>query len=384
MHIKYQYTYFISSFEIEEKQYDKYILKLLKNKNLKLKVYNNEKNKELNQYFSKEIKNIMFKTMEMSKNKQKELEAIKPTEYKKILKIPSVSFEYIIENETQAKMGQEDGTFFKIDKIELICFKTGICFILIKTFLEDNLSIQNILDFNYKFKQSNLEQEIEKEQINIQTNEYKEKIEITQLLQELTGKNKQDNIYTYSYLCVDGEDWNKQKEFELLQTEVNKLANVLPSNSSEAIRLELIEKSNYAKIGVGKTGTALITNSLEAYNCAKLPFEYENQYLYTLILVLYEKLIIERINKKIKTNQKIKEENKIFVKQITKEEIGIKLYEAWQKSIGIREKFLQMFKKYNEIIMKKNKRNTIIIWGIIGACIITNIINIIILLNVLE
>lgn len=382
MNIKYQYTYFISSFTIEEKQYDKYILKLLKNKELKLKVYNNEKNTELKEYFSNELKNIMFSTMKMTKNKQKELEELNEQEYKKLLNIPSISFEYILDNKTQAKLGQEDGAFFKIDKIELICFNTGICFVLIKTYIEEKLNIQNILNFNYKFKKINLEKITE--QINIQTNEYKEQMELKQLIQELTGKDKQDNIYTYSYICVDGEEWNAQKDFTLLKPEVDRLVNVLPADSEEKTKNKIVEKSEYAQIIIGSKGTALITNSLEAYNCTKLPFEYETQYLYTLIFVLYEKLILEKIQNKIKLNQKIKNENKIFIEQITKDEIGIKVYEEWQKKARIRETYIKMSKKYNETIMKINKRNMIIIWGIIGVCSIINIINIIVLSNILK
>lgn len=37
--IKYQYSYFIHPFIIEEKKYDKYLLKLLKDKHCKLKMW---------------------------------------------------------------------------------------------------------------------------------------------------------------------------------------------------------------------------------------------------------------------------------------------------------------------------------------------------------
>ena len=103
MKIKYQYTYFISPFTIDEKQYDKYILKLLKNKKLKLKIYNKKKNTELSKYFSKEVKNIMFKTMELSETQQKELGNIAEEDYEKLLKLPAISFEYLIEMKHKLK-----------------------------------------------------------------------------------------------------------------------------------------------------------------------------------------------------------------------------------------------------------------------------------------
>lgn len=396
MKIKYQYTYFISPFTIDEKQYDKYILKLLKNKKLKLKIYNKKKNTELSKYFSKEVKNIMFKTMELSETQQKELENIAEEDYEKLLKLPAISFEYLIENETQAKMGQEDGIFFKIDKIELMCFKNGICFIIIKTYLEENADIKNVLNFNYKFKKINLPQEeLEvNDQINIQTNEFKDKIEIAKLFQSLTGSQKQEEIYTFSYLCVDGEDWHEQKDFEILKNEFSKLVNVVPANEKEDTEIDLMEKSNYVKIGISKNGTALVTNSLETYNCTKLPFEYENQYLYTLIFALYQKAVLKKVNTQIKQHQKfskIKKElntfiNEEFLKEITQEEIGSKLFKKWKEKLEIENNYLETISKYEMAYkdekIRKSKRNNIIIWGILAICIITNIINVIILWNI--
>ena len=325
MKAKYQYTYFINSFKIERKQYKKYILSLMKNKKIKPKIYNNNKHTDLEKYFSQDIKEIMFKTMEMSETEQKKLEE----NYKKIAKLPVVSFEYLVDNQTQSKMGNENGIFFKIDKIELICFKNGICFILLKTYLDENTDIKNILDFNYKLKNS-------KEQVNIQSSEFKEQIILSQLFNELTGQQEMLNNYTFSYLCVDGEDWNEQKGFSLLENEFCKLVDVVPANEDVKRKIEIIEKSKYAKFGIGKSGTALITNSLDIYNCTKLPFEFENQYLYTLIFALYQKSLIEDIMKQNKKFSKMKRKlnhfiNKEFIKEVTADEIGVKLYKKWQE-----------------------------------------------------
>jgi len=325
MKIKYQYTYFINSFEIDKKQYKKYILNLMKNNKIKPKIYNKQKDTDLEQYFLQEAKEILFKTMEMSEIEQKKLE----NNYKKLAKLPAVVFEYLVDNNTQSKMGQEDGVFFKIDKIELICFKNGIAFILVKTYVEENTDIKNILDFNYKFKTA-------KEPINIQTAEFKESRQLSELLQELTGMHELENTYTYSYLCVDGEDWNEQKDFSLLENEFIKLVNTRSAEEKTDKKIDIIENSNYAKIGIGKEGSALITNSLETYNCTKLPYEFENQYLYTLIFALYQKALVKNIMKQNSTFSKMKRKlekftNKEFIKEITTEETGAKLYKKWQE-----------------------------------------------------
>ena len=41
---------------------------------------------------------------------------------------------------------------FNIPKIDIICFNTGICFVSIKTTIEQSEKFSDILNFNYKFK----------------------------------------------------------------------------------------------------------------------------------------------------------------------------------------------------------------------------------------
>lgn len=388
MKVKYQYTYFIMQFTIEN--YNSYILNCLKDKRLKLKLYNKEKYTEIDSYFSKEVKNILFKTLDLSRDEQKTLE----NSNEKLLKLPEVSFEYVITNETQAKMGQENGIFFKIEKIELMCFKDGIGFIIIKTYLDENQEINNVLNFNYKFKKLLLQPdtiEID-DKINIQTNEFKDNIELTNLVKELTSNKTQEDIYTYSYLCVDGEDWNEQNGFEEIEMDFSKLVNVLPSYDKATSEIDIIEKGDYIKFGISKESTALITNSLDTYNYTKLPFEFETKYLYSLIFILYQKALLKKINNSMTQKfSKLKMElnhfvNDIFLKEITKEELGAKLFKKWSEKLELQNNYLEISSKYDMAYkdekIRKIKRNNKIIWVILGVCMITNIINVIILLNI--
>ena len=57
----------------------------------------------------------------------------------------------MLEKDIQGK-NQEKGIFFKIQKLELICFNTGICFLIMKTNIENSKSFSDILNFNYKFR----------------------------------------------------------------------------------------------------------------------------------------------------------------------------------------------------------------------------------------
>ena len=41
-----------------------------------------------------------------------------------------------IKKDIQGKTAERNGIFFKIPKVEIICFNTGICFLCIKTNIE--------------------------------------------------------------------------------------------------------------------------------------------------------------------------------------------------------------------------------------------------------
>ena len=49
---KYQYTYFIYPFAIKESKYTRYLLKLLKDENCKLRIFRKDKDLDIYSYFS--------------------------------------------------------------------------------------------------------------------------------------------------------------------------------------------------------------------------------------------------------------------------------------------------------------------------------------------
>ena len=57
---KYQYTYFIYPYVVDEYKYKKYILYLLNNKKIKIKNIEKEKDLEIYNYFLPNIKRYMF------------------------------------------------------------------------------------------------------------------------------------------------------------------------------------------------------------------------------------------------------------------------------------------------------------------------------------
>jgi len=82
-----------------------------------------------------------------------------------------VCFEYMLGSTVQGKVGKENGIFFNIPKMDIVCFNTGICFVSIKTTIDQSNKFSDILNFNYKFKEINSEFASLKQydNINIQT-----------------------------------------------------------------------------------------------------------------------------------------------------------------------------------------------------------------------
>ena len=62
-----------------------------------------------------------------------------------------------MKKDIQGKTENRNGIFFKIPKIEIICFNTGICFLSIKTHIEESDKFADLLNFNYKFRDINQE-----------------------------------------------------------------------------------------------------------------------------------------------------------------------------------------------------------------------------------
>ena len=169
---KYQYTYFIYPYIVSEKNYEKYIQRLLKDKKYKMKVFEKEKDADLYEYFLPKVRNTMFWSIEFDKYRLSKLNEIdKNMQATLLAKCPCVIFEYNIEKDIQGKAGKQDGIFFNITNIEIICFNTGICFLNIKTALEGDNTLANVCNFNYKFRdiKSNLYNFKGYENIKIQT-----------------------------------------------------------------------------------------------------------------------------------------------------------------------------------------------------------------------
>ena len=70
----YQYKYFIHPFIIKENRYQKYILKMLKDKRCNLKIFQKEKDLKMYQYFLPKTREFLFSSFSFGNTKLKKLE----------------------------------------------------------------------------------------------------------------------------------------------------------------------------------------------------------------------------------------------------------------------------------------------------------------------
>ena len=386
---KYQYTYFIYPYEIEEKQYEKYILKLLSNSKCRLKIYEEEKNIDIYSYFLEDTKKFFFPSFYYDKQKIKKIQKQSPKEKAKMLSKEScITIEYNIGQNVQGKMGEQNGIFFKIDKIEIICFSTGICFLCIKTHLEDSENFGDILNFNYKFRDINLGSFNLKEydNIKIQTDIFNDMTEIKELISEIIGNRREmGRFYTYSYACIDSENWNN--EIENIETDFLKYSYVLPNSYdarfNDQNRLRVISERKYVKMGITKQSSCLLASNIDTINYTKLPFSYENKYLYTKIIALYQKEYLKKTIKELKSGKlanKLNEFSKfVWQEEVTTDSTGELLYKNWLEELEIekiytdtRNNFDVLYRKLN---IEKNKKANKILVCILGISLILNIVN---------
>ena len=397
--MNYQYTYFIHPFVVKESKYQKYVLSLLKDKRFRLKVFQKGKDFDLYKYFLPKMRDFLFSSFSHSKLKLEKLEELPDDTKSAILsKYPCTIFEYNLEEDIQGK-AEDKGIFFKIQKIEVICFNTGICFFSMKTDIEDSQSFSDILNFNYKFrdiKQENMLKGYDK--IYLQMSNFSDVNKLTEFIKDITGSDIEtikldidtQRFLTYSYVCIDSEAWNANKNFEDIKYNFIKYANFLPADNSadlESNNATIFSEWKYAKMGFSKQGVVLFASSNDINNFTDLPNKFENEYFYTYILNLYKKIYLKKLevefrdssNLKITRKKFIEFTKNLWVQDITDDEIGsninyrlIKVFELDTLYFEIKTKYDVLYKELN---IEKNSKAIFIVAIILVLSLIFNVLN---------
>ena len=397
---KYQYTYFLHPFMVKENRYLKYILKLLKNPDCKLKIFQKEKDIGIYKYFVPKIRNYMFSTFTFNKAKIKKFEELSiDTKAAILVKMPCIMFEYNFPKDIQGKTEGKEGIFFTIQKMEIICFNTGICFLNIKTNIENSSKFSDILNFNYKFRSIAVEDLNGYDNIRIQTDIFSDVKVLKEFIKQITGPNQlevknididTEKFLTFSYTCIDQENWNKEEDFNNIKSVYTKYAKILPNDNNtlyNSDEIKVMSHWNYAKLGMTKAGTTLFASGAEINNYTVLPYEYENEYLYTYILTLYMKIYIKLINLELKESINVKKARKKFIEftknlwiqEATTDDVGTLYYHNLRNVLELDNLYLETKNKYDvlykEMNIEKNTRANRVIIIILTISLIFSILN---------
>ena len=403
--VKYQYTYFLYPYTVDINKYPRYLLKLLKDNRCKLKIFEKEKDLDIYNYFNTSIRASFMPTFELRNEALREYNELSDEKKARFLvEHPCVIFDYDIAGYEEIKKidtrrRDDNSILFTLSKIEIICFNTGICFIALKTNIENTESFADLLNFNYKFREmySEFDGLKQYENINIVTNSFKDVNQIKSIIEDIAGerdKNKnpvnKHKFYTFAYTCIQGENWNDRNPFENFENEFLKYANVCPSNyltdlnkKSSEQNVSVISKLKYVRTGITNTSCNLLASTVDMYNYTKLPYEYENQIFYTYVLRVCQSIFLNQINTEFKKynqiikirKQFIKFAKNLWVKDVTTDDTGSLYYRVLKNTFELDDLFEEIRKKYEIIykdlnIEKNNRDNSIIVMLLILSLIL--------------
>lgn len=404
--IRDEYSYFIHTFIIKENKYTKYLAKLLRDERFNLKIFRDDVDTDLYTHFLPKIRSFLFKSFDFSEDAIKKLDKL-PVETKAALlaEFPSVTFEYNLEEELQGKADDEKGLFFKVKKMGIVMFNTGVGFLYIKTNVENSNDFADLLDFNNKFKDINgLKCNPEKyENIKIQANSFEDVIALKDFIHEIAGPDLDalkfnldiEKFYTYSYACIDDKSWNDNIGFDNVKNEFDKFINILPSNSnldaSEYEDIKVVSYGKYSKMGMCKLGIKLFSSAIDKNNYTLLPKNFERKYFYTYLLALYFKVYLKKLDYEFKRSSNLMKVRKKFVyftknlkiQEITADDIGSSIYRDMKEVLEIEKIYADVKNKYDilyrESKIEKNEKMYKKIFAILIVTLLFNILNFIIM-----
>ena len=149
----------------------------------------------------------------------------------------------------------------------------------------------------------------------------------------------------------------------------------------------------YARFGLTKQSSSLMTSSVDINNYTKILFDYENEYLYTLIISLYQRIYLKELENDFKSKNDIKIVRKrfyTFEKEINSAEItnsltGTMFYNKWKKIFEIQDIYNNLKNKYDVLykelnIDKTTKVNKFILIAL-AVSLLLNIVNFVALAN---
>ena len=374
----FHYSYFIHPFIVSDGKYIEFISKFLKDDGIwKLSMIDNVKDLDTHVYFLPYVKKFLFPTLDWSQEYKNNFHNMSYSKQVAALsKLTSVKYEYKIDKDNNYNLSQTDINF-KILKIELLSFETGICFLIFKTELNKagGINSDDILNFNYKFRTINPRYLKKKktEGITIMNREFSDVNDLSSFIEQLLygfEDIERENIYfdrlfTYSYMCLSEDEWNENRELNEIINEFYKFLYVLPSEQSSTFDPDFkgVKENTYTRwrfsiYGFSRESGVVFSSERENFNVKKLPFYYETMYFYIFLLAFYQRIALILFSQELMSSErgKMNELKSKFTKfthfswfsQITNSEQGMDIWKKWQKAFDLHELFDEVQKEYTE------------------------------------
>ncbi|MCX7710278.1 MAG: hypothetical protein N2484_10575 [Clostridia bacterium] len=376
----YHYSYFIYPFLVPHERYKDFIGKFLVDEtNWKLKISDDLVDLNTHAYFLPYVKKFLFPTLYWSEHFKNQFEGMSSRKkIDTISKLTCVNFDYILDKTKKVNYrSNESAINFEILRIELICFEPGICFLVLKTQLdkEDGVYSDDILNFNYKFRTINPRYQKKKktEGIFVENTQFNAVEDLSSFIGHLLYGYEDvereniyfDRLFTYSYMCLDENEWNENRDLNEIINEFYKFQYVLPSTYGstfdpdfKGIKDNTYTRWKYSMYGFSRESGVVFSSQRETFNCTKLPYYFENMYFYIFLLAFYQRITLILFSQELMasgTNKIDELKNRLtkfthfcWFSQITNSEQGMDLWKKWQKAFDLPALFDEVQKEYAE------------------------------------
>jgi hypothetical protein len=373
------YSYFVHPFLIKGNRYKGFIGKLMNDDHWKIDLQGDRIDVNTHSYFLPYVKKFLFPTLFWTREYREEFECMSASRRLDIVtKLPCISFDYFIDTKDRDNYKFSKETLdVEITRVQLICFETGISFLILKTTLEkeDGVCSDDILNFNYKFRTINPRYLKKKktEGLAIKNAGFTGLEDLAgfigQLLygfEDVARENIYfDRLFTYSYMCLDETEWNEERPFSEIINEFYKFQYILPSDYGSTfdehykdVKGNTYVRWKYSIYGFSRESGVVMSSNRELFNVTKLPQYYETIYFYIFLLAFYQRISLILFSEELMGSDtagvdELKERFTRFThfswfSQITNSENGTDVWKKWQKAFDLPAQYEEVQKEYSE------------------------------------
>lgn len=395
--VKYQYTHFLYPFVVDKNKYSKFLKSFIDNEqSWNLKIHDQSVDNDLYAFFLPYMKKFLFPTLFWDKNVIKMYKNSNANKKVSMLqKMQCITFEHNMSAIKTGKLSvyESEVINFDISNIRIIMFSEGVCFLDIKTEIDEYgkyIDFDKVLDFNNAFRTMTPKYKGVEAKTKLKAKQIDDINDISKFVHNIIKGYENDDLekiyydkmFTYSYVCLAESEWQTEEDFEEIKNDFYKFQYVLDSKSSSVFNpnLSKLDENTYSRwqysmFGFSRESGVVLASEKEKYDITKLPYNFEKIYLYMLLLACYQRISLinfsqELLNEDKSKVEKLQKQLTRFVhftwfSQITNSEHGMDIWNRWQNAFGLQELFDEVHREYSEyydlVVTKGQERINILL-----------------------